>query len=102
VHRFWRLNVPIAGGGYFRLYPLALSLRWLRRINERHQQPFMFYVHPWELDPNQPKLAGSLRSRFRHYQNLGTTESKLSALLGRFAFGTMSAALAARQLTSAA
>ncbi|MHC4401508.1 MAG: XrtA system polysaccharide deacetylase [Planctomycetota bacterium] len=84
VHRLWKWNLPVAGGGYFRLYPLGLSMRLLGRINRVEKEPFMFYIHPWELDPEQPRLPGSLRSRFRHYQNLGTTASKLDGLLKRF------------------
>ena len=63
VHRLLNLNIPIAGGGYFRLYPIRLSVRWLSLINRVHHQPFIFYLHPWELDPEQPRLPGSLRSR---------------------------------------
>jgi polysaccharide deacetylase family protein (PEP-CTERM system associated) len=93
VHRFWKINVPIAGGGYFRLYPARLSIRWLGRINRVERQPFLFYIHPWELDPDQPRLPGSLRSRFRHYQNLRRTEKKLRRLLETFRFGTLTQAL---------
>jgi len=96
VQRLLNLNVPIAGGGYFRLYPVRLSIRWLRRINRVHNQPFIFYVHPWELDPEQPRLPGSLKSRFRHYQNLRTTEPKLHRLLSAFRFGPMADSLQAR------
>ena len=94
VHRVWKMNLPVAGGGYFRLYPAALSLRWLGMINKRHARPFVFYVHPWELDPQQPVMRGSFRSRWRHYQNLHTTEPKLHRLLREFRFGTLSEALA--------
>ncbi|MFH1924581.1 MAG: XrtA system polysaccharide deacetylase [Planctomycetota bacterium] len=93
VHRLGKLNVPVAGGGYFRLYPAWLSSRWLSRINRIENRPFVFYIHPWELDPDQPRLPGSLRSRFRHYQNLRTTESKLATLLERFHFASLSDAL---------
>ena len=86
VYRLWKLNVPVSGGGYFRLFPIRLSIHWLGRINRVEKQPFMFYIHPWELDPDQPRLRGSLRSRFRHYQNLSTTCSKLEILLQRFPF----------------
>lgn len=93
VHRFLSYNLPVSGGGYFRLYPVRLSIHWLRRINRRENQPFMFYFHPWELDPGQPRLPGSLRSRFRHYQNLRSTERKLHRLLRTFRFGPVSEAL---------
>jgi polysaccharide deacetylase family protein (PEP-CTERM system associated) len=95
VYPLWNYNLPVAGGGYFRLYPLRLSLHWLGRINRVDRQPFMFYIHPWEVDPDQPRLAGSLRSRFRHYQNLRSTEPKLDRLLQTFAFGTLTDVLAA-------
>jgi polysaccharide deacetylase family protein (PEP-CTERM system associated) len=80
-------NLPVGGGGYFRLYPLCWTLRCLKGINRR-RQPFMFYVHPWEVDPDQPALAaGSRTSRFRHRVNLATTERKLDQLLQEIPFG---------------
>lgn len=91
VVRFGGVNVPMSGGGYFRLYPFALTVRALRRINQRHRRSFMFYVHPWELDPDQPRIAGpSRQSRLRHYVNLATTEKKLDRLLRHFDFGPIS------------
>ena len=96
VYRMGKLNIPIAGGGYFRLYPVRLSIHWLRRINRRHRQPFIFYIHPWELDPEQPRLPAGLKSRFRHYQNLRTTERKLNRLLESFHFGPVSEVLQQR------
>jgi len=90
VARFAGLNVPVSGGGYFRLYPLRLTLRLLRRINRRERQPFVFYLHPWEVDPGQPRMhAASRTSRFRHYVNLGRNERKLDRLLRRFRFGRL-------------
>jgi polysaccharide deacetylase family protein (PEP-CTERM system associated) len=78
-------NFPCAGGGYFRLLPYAAS-RWaMRRVNRRDRQPCVFYFHPWELDPKQPKIQGiSVRSRFRHYINLDRMEAKLLRLLRDF------------------
>jgi len=88
VVRFTCLNVPVGGGGYFRLYPLPLTVYFLNKINKRAQRPFVFYVHPWEVDPGQPRLkAGSRMSRFRHYVNLSKTEPRLEGLLKRFHFG---------------
>ncbi|MFM9961952.1 MAG: XrtA system polysaccharide deacetylase [Planctomycetaceae bacterium] len=92
ICRLGGMSIPVSGGGYFRLYPARVTAWLLNRVNRRGQ-PFMFYLHPWELDPDQPRLAGSLRSRFRHYQNLASTERKLNWLLPRFRFGTMSEAL---------
>jgi polysaccharide deacetylase family protein (PEP-CTERM system associated) len=83
-------NLPAGGGGYFRLLPYP-AFRWaLRRVNERDRQPGMFYFHPWEVDPAQPRVAGApLRSRFRHYINLDAMESRLNRLLGDFGWGRM-------------
>lgn len=94
VVRLFGTNVPVAGGGYFRLYPVRLSIHWFEQVNRRTGQPFVFYVHPWELDPDQPRLHGCLRSRLRHYINLRHTEPKLKCLLPRFRWGTLSAVLA--------
>lgn len=87
VARFGPFNLPVSGGGYFRLYPLAVTTQLLGRLNDE-QQPFVFYIHPWELDPEQPRLAAaSFVSRRRHYVNLASTERKLDRLLSRFHFG---------------
>ena len=85
--------VPIAGGGYLRLLPVSIVRNGLRRINGRDKQPAVLYFHPWELDPDQPRIKASFRSTFRHYLNLDTTEDKLRHLLPRVPFGTMSEAL---------
>jgi len=90
VVRLGRMRLPIGGGGYFRLYPLSWTLRGLARIHRTSRQPFMFYVHPWEVDPQQPRLrAGSTASRFRHRVNLAKTEGRLDVLLGTFRFGRL-------------
>lgn len=93
VCRMFGAHIPISGGGYFRLYPARVTAWLLQRMLGETRQPFMFYIHPWELDPDQPRLGGSLRSRFRHYQNLASTERKLDWLLPRFRFGTMTKSL---------
>jgi polysaccharide deacetylase family protein (PEP-CTERM system associated) len=94
VRRFAGVNWPISGGGYFRLYPLGWTIRGLARLNESLQRPFMFYVHPWEIDEAQPRIPIKNRlSRFRHYVNLSTTFQKLDSLLTRFQFGTMDAVI---------
>jgi polysaccharide deacetylase family protein (PEP-CTERM system associated) len=99
VIRFSRLRIPVGGGGYFRLYPLRWSLRWLSAFSRQYSQPFVFYVHPWELDPEQPRLRlGSRLSRVRHYLNLASTAGKLDALLRHFRFGPMSAAIPHEQV----
>jgi polysaccharide deacetylase family protein (PEP-CTERM system associated) len=83
-------NIPIAGGGYFRLFPYPFTRWGLRRINRGEGCPFVFYLHPWELDPNQPRINGaSPKSRFRHYLNLQKTESRLKRLLNDFSFASI-------------
>jgi len=95
VVRLAGANVPVGGGGYFRLYPLSWTCRCLSRLEEARRQPFMFYIHPWEIDPDQPRLRfGSRVARWRHTVNLARTEAKLAALLERFPFGRMCDALA--------
>ena len=81
-------NLPAAGGGYFRLFPYAAS-RWLiKRVNHVDQRPAMFYFHPWEVDPGQPRITGApLKSRFRHYVNLARMEAKLARLCRDFQWG---------------
>jgi polysaccharide deacetylase family protein (PEP-CTERM system associated) len=81
-------NLPAGGGGYFRFAPYSVS-RWaIRRFNEQEQRPAIFYMHPWEIDPGQPRVAGvDLKSRFRHYVNLDKTEDRLCRLLGDFPWG---------------
>jgi polysaccharide deacetylase family protein (PEP-CTERM system associated) len=78
-------RLPGGGGGYFRFYPYRLS-RWLiQQVNEREQQPAIFYTHPWECDPEQPRVNGlALKTRFRHYLNLNHTESRLQRLFTDF------------------
>ena len=93
VANFGKLRLAVSGGGYFRLYPRRFSEFCLGRINTQSASPFMFYIHPWEVDPDQPRLSGSLMSKFRHYQNLRTTEHKLNWLLPRFRFDSMSASI---------
>lgn len=84
--------LPIAGGGYFRLFPYWFSRWGLGTIN-RKGQPFVFYLHPWEVDPKQPRFEVSWLSKFRHYNNLDACENRLQRLLERFSFTTMSSVL---------
>lgn len=79
--RLFGRNLPGGGGGYFRLLPYALS-RWaIDTVNARERRPAIFYLHPWEIDPGQPRIAGtSLKTRFRHYVNLARTEPRLRRL----------------------
>ena len=85
VYKLHKFNLPVAGGGYFRLFPYAYFKFLLRRLNAS-QKPFTFYLHPWELDPAQPRVSVPPFLRFRHYVNLHRTENNLSRLLADFAF----------------
>jgi hypothetical protein len=77
-----RTNLPAGGGGYFRLLPYPVSHWMIERVNRVERQPAVFYFHPWEIDPGQPRVAGAtLRTRFRHYVNLQRTEQRLQRLL---------------------
>jgi len=83
-------NFPISGGGYFRLFPYPLIRKGLKSINQKEGKPFIFYMHPWEIDPDQPRVKGaSSRSRFRHYVNLHKTEDRFRRLLEDFQFSTI-------------
>lgn len=83
-------NVPVAGGGYFRLFPYWLTKKLLHSINQEEKQPFIFYLHPWEVDPDQPRMnEARLLSKFRHYNNLNKTRLRLDKLLSEFAFGPL-------------
>lgn len=94
--RIGPVNLPIAGGGYFRLLPYAWARWGISRLNRLEKQPAVFYVHPWEIDPDQPRLPASWLGRFRHYRNLHKTESRLRALLTDFRFGTVASLLRTR------
>ena len=78
---------PGTGGGYFRLFPYAWTRRLIRRLNARGRPP-VFYIHPWELDPDQPRMKLPPLKRFRHYVNLKRTAPRLRRLLSDFRFGT--------------
>lgn len=92
------VNLPVSGGGYFRLLPYALTRWGLRRV-EAEGRPVVFYLHPWEIDPAQPRVAGARwRSRFRHYLNLDRTLPRLGRLLEDFRFATMRDCLSAQGL----
>jgi polysaccharide deacetylase family protein (PEP-CTERM system associated) len=83
--RVLQTNLPAGGGGYFRLMPYAVSRALIRRVNKVDGRAAVFYFHPWELDPGQPRVAGtSLKTRFRHYLNLHRMEPRLRSLLRDF------------------
>ena len=87
------IPLPI-GGGYFRLFPRSVTSAAIRQL-EKQGRPAMFYIHPWEIDPDQPRVTSvSRKSRFRHYVNLASTESKLCKLIARHRFTTMAESMA--------
>ena len=88
------VNLPIGGGGYFRLLPLALTRAGIRRVNARERQATLFYFHPWELDPDQPRPTMSWRHRFRLYVGIEREERKLARLLCDIAFAPIRKILA--------
>jgi len=87
--RLGPLNLPIGGGGYFRILPYAWTRWGIERVNRLEGRPTIFYLHPWEIDPDQPILRTSALGRFRHYRNLRDTEQRLKRLLRDFRFGPM-------------
>ncbi len=93
-------RLPIGGGGYFRIFPYWFSRWGMDRVNSKQQQPFAFYLHPWEIDPEQPRVKTSLKSRFRHYHNLDQFEPRLQRLISEFRFGTMGEILDSMELSS--
>ncbi|MGH8306425.1 MAG: DUF3473 domain-containing protein, partial [Steroidobacteraceae bacterium] len=99
--RFLGVQVPVSGGGYFRILPYWLTRAGLKQINERRGLPFTFYLHPWELDPGQPRFKVSALSRFRHYTNLARCEGRLRRVLREFEFASMHEALRVRGLLAA-
>lgn len=86
------LNLPVAGGGYFRILPYSWTKWGISRINQE-AQPAIFYLHPWEIDPGQPRLPAQWLGRFRHYTNLNKTETSLRRLLKDFHFGPVRSVL---------
>ncbi len=88
--RVFNRNLPSSGGGYFRLLPYSLSRWMLQQVNRRDAQSAIFYFHPWEIDADQPRVPGiNLKTRFRHYVNIGRTEQRLARLLKDFHWGRM-------------
>ncbi|PCI46155.1 MAG: polysaccharide deacetylase family protein [Alphaproteobacteria bacterium] len=87
---FMGRKIPCGGGGYFRLLPYFISRSAMRRVNGKDRQPCIFYFHPWEIDPGQPRqFQAGLKSRFRHYTNLGVMENKIRQVLTEFTWGRM-------------
>jgi polysaccharide deacetylase family protein (PEP-CTERM system associated) len=84
--RLWPLNLPVAGGGYFRILPYWWTKWGIARLNRLERRPAIFYLHPWEIDPGQPRLQAGRLGQFRHYRNLERTEDRLRQLLTDFRF----------------
>ena len=94
--RVLNVNLPIGGGGFFRLLPFAWTRLGIERVNRREHEPVMFYFHPWELDRHQPRPPMPWRHRLRHYVGIERERARLSRLLSRFRFGTARDALQRR------
>lgn len=82
-------NVPVGGGGYLRLFPYALTRLAIRHLNTTEHQPAIIYLHPWEIDPHQPRINAGWLNRLRHYTNLGRMHARLQCLLRDFSFGPL-------------
>lgn len=90
--RLFNVNIPVSGGGYFRLFPYQMVKKGLRRINREEERPFIFFLHPWEIDAEQPRIRGAgVRSTVRHYLNIKRTERKFRSLLKDFQFTSIQA-----------
>jgi polysaccharide deacetylase family protein (PEP-CTERM system associated) len=92
------MRMPIGGGGFFRLYPYAFTRWGMNRINRRAKQPVSFYLHPWEVDVEQPRVKTNWKSNFRHYNNLDKCEPRLKRVLKDFRFSPMREVLADLEL----
>ena len=90
-------NVPVAGGGYLRLFPYKLTAWAINYLNKTERQPAMVYLHPWEIDPDQPRISASWLSHFRQYNNLESTEKKCQKLLDDFSWAPMEEVLSQRR-----
>ncbi|MGH9345772.1 MAG: XrtA system polysaccharide deacetylase [Vicinamibacterales bacterium] len=88
--RWAGLNFPVGGGGYFRLLPYGWTRRGIAHLNAAERRPAIFYLHPWELDPGQPRIPAGGLTGIRHYRNLAKTETRLRRMLGEFRFGRVS------------
>ena len=96
--RIGGMNLPVAGGGYFRILPYAWTQWGIRRLNARENRPAIFYLHPWEIDPSQPRMDADYMGRFRHYRNLDKTEDRLTRLLRDFRFAPLQQVLRSTNL----
>jgi polysaccharide deacetylase family protein (PEP-CTERM system associated) len=94
-------NFPAAGGGYFRIFPFLFTEWVFQTFEQRYRKPVVTYFHPWEVDPEQPRIPAGLKSSFRHYTNIGIVETRLSLLLQKYLFQPIATALATGKLSSA-
>jgi polysaccharide deacetylase family protein (PEP-CTERM system associated) len=99
--RWAGMNFPIGGGGYFRLLPYGWTRLGIERLNATERRPAIFYLHPWEIDPGQPRIASKGLTQVRHYRNLAKTESRLRRMLREFRFGRISDVLDVSELAAA-
>src|SRR4029077_9179549 len=93
--RFLATNFPVAGGGYLRIFPSAFTELAFRKFENTYRERVVVYLHPWELDPEQPRICGPLKSRFRHYTNLRRMRARVSAILQRHRFAPFREVLSA-------
>jgi polysaccharide deacetylase family protein (PEP-CTERM system associated) len=91
--RIGSVNLPIAGGGYFRLLPYSFTRWGIRRVNTTEQSPVVFYLHPWEVDPGQPRMTVGTTTRWRHYGGLHQMADRLTRLVSDFRFDTVASVL---------
>ncbi len=95
-----KMNLPVAGGGYFRLLPYAVTQWGIRRVNAVDRAPAMFYLHPWEVDPDQPRITTGAATRWRHYGGLRHTAGRLRKLMSEFSFAPVASVIQASQRTT--
>jgi polysaccharide deacetylase family protein (PEP-CTERM system associated) len=98
--RFAGTNFPVAGGGYLRIFPLAFTEYAFRTFEKNYSERVVVYLHPWELDPEQPRIHGPFKSRLRHYTNLGRMRDKVAAILNQHRFQRFSDVLSAEATES--
>jgi hypothetical protein len=83
------MRIPVAGGGYLRLFPLWVFNKAIKSINTKEGQPAVLYFHPWEIDCEQPRIRAGVKSTLRHYLNIEKTEGRVRSLLASFTFSSM-------------
>jgi polysaccharide deacetylase family protein (PEP-CTERM system associated) len=85
----FKYRIPVAGGGYLRLFPLWMTKKAINTLNVKEHQPAVLYFHPWEIDLKQPRIRAGIKSRLRHYTNLSKTEDRIKNILSSFKFAPM-------------